>query len=653
MKFNTGYGLPLLLAVTVSLGNLPGYAEFEANPAASPTGVTGGTYQNTSGHGPVFTNHGANSGSTTDGTIHLHADSIKLDVRVDGASTQSGHDVFVANGGQITNQTVNGIPVNSVQNAGIIHGGTYYNTPGFRTEFTNTQGGNLWLQSGANLRGKEVDTNGALTNNGGTVYLHAPGSVVRLDGNIDVRAAQNGQGAFLGNGGRVWVDAAYLFQDGNIYADGVNGGLVQFNVGSAVIADNARIQAKGLGGNGGVIDIRATGAVSVGRQAVLDTSGKVAGTFDSNIINIEGGAVQIGGFLTANGVDSQGGTIRIVATGQTDLSATQTAINNAHASGVLTSTEANGFNTELSALKNNANGDIVLAANPADGSHANIWANGFSGKPVNLADSGNASAQSPDRAGDGGTVVLLARHNIENQGWIQANGGQGNPRILTADGVGVNGGHAGTVSLNADANIHNTGRITVDGGFGGSDPTRTQGANGGNGGLAAFSYGQQMLNDGVISAKGGAGAALANNLFLGGDGGQGGLVVFSGHSNLSGNGAVVTFGGPGGSGGVQGVLGTVVAPYPATSTNTIMGVWRKTQPGEMLTHGSNLLLLTLSQQSHTPFENLNTLMMGAQIRSVDDSANLLGNARNEVLAKGVPGSVRSYWNQIFVNQQPL
>ena len=125
-----------------------------------------------------------------------------------------------------------GGPVNSTQNGQIVQGGTYYNTSDSRTTFTNTGSGGLWLKSGTTVRGLEVDPTNALTGNGGTLHFYAPGSVVRIDGTIDVNALRNGN--YLGNGGRVFVDSAFLYQNGSIFANGGSGGLVQMNVGSAV-----------------------------------------------------------------------------------------------------------------------------------------------------------------------------------------------------------------------------------------------------------------------------------------------------------------------------------------------------------------------------------------------------------------------------------
>ena len=160
----------------------------------------------------------------------------------------------------LTDQGFAATPINSVQDGRIISGGTYYNTADNTTTFVNSSSGGLWLKGGSTVRGLEVNSSGVLTNNGGTLHLYAPGQVVRVDGNINVNANMNSQGAALGNGGKVFIDSAYLFQNGNIMANGINGGLVQVNVGSMTLGDGSHdSKPKDQTGDGGVIAINASG----------------------------------------------------------------------------------------------------------------------------------------------------------------------------------------------------------------------------------------------------------------------------------------------------------------------------------------------------------------------------------------------------------
>lgn len=556
-------------------------------------------------------------------------------------------------------------PINSVNDGRIIQGGTYFNTANGQTTFTNTNGG-LWLKTSTNLRGVEVNSSGNLTNNGGTFNFYAPGQVVRLDGNVDVRGVKDASGIYLGNGGKVFVDAAYLYQSGKIYASGSNGGLVQFNVGAASVTGNARIEANGTGqGTGGVISINASGPVDIQRQVVLDTSGRVAGTFDTNVINIEGGLVNVEGTIRANGLVAEtddispGGTIRLVSTGQTDLTQAQQAIQNAVTGGTFSGTEASAINSRLSSLKSSNDGDVAIAAATATAGQAVLEARGGFG----LA-SGNDPTDPTPRAGDGGTIIVTAQRNIQNGGLLNASGGQGNPYPLP-DGLNhlSNGGNGGTVSLNAGKNITNTGRIMANGGDAALSVDLAHGLNGGTGGLIALAYGNQMQNAGVVSTNGGSGAF---DYGLDGNGGNGGLAVLSGPGNPTDNGYIVTNGGiPGSSigGGPShghfGQLGTIVAPNPVTASNILIGKWRTTDSVEMLVHNENLILLGNSLSTN---QNLSDLSDGltnwttsAHVRSVIDPIGEVGDERgqaeNEFGVKASATTAYPFRNFIFTNSR--
>jgi len=161
-------------------------------------------------------------------------------------------------------------PINSIQDSQIIQAGTYYNTPTGKTTFLNSHSGDLWLQSGSTVRGLEVYNSANLTNNGGTIQLYAPHNVVRVDGNINVNGLINAQGVYLGNGGKVLVNSAYLYQNGNITALGNQGGHVNINVNSATFGPTAKIDVSSPTGGGGSIHVNATGVVDIQKGAVLN-----------------------------------------------------------------------------------------------------------------------------------------------------------------------------------------------------------------------------------------------------------------------------------------------------------------------------------------------------------------------------------------------
>jgi len=340
-------------------------------------------------------------------------------------------------------------PINSVQDGRIIQGGTYYNTAGNTTSFINSHAGGLWLKAGTTLRGLEVNSSGNLDNNGGTVHLYAPDNVVRVDGNIDVNAVRNSQGAYLGNGGKVFIDSGYLFQNGNILANGASGGLVQVNVAGMTLGAGAQIQAKGSTGAGGTVAINSTGPVDLRRSSVIDTSGKVLGTLDSNLINIEGGLVNNEGTLRADGVSSRGGSIRLVASGQSpyqDIKDTlQAATTNPPgdtSAPTISASERIFLLQRTKGLMDTNEGQIFLARDTSSSTPtfmSNLSVNGTGG---HFDPNSDYSQTTTPRAGDGGNITLLATQGIQNLGTIKANGAAGE-----TGNSPVGGGNGGTISM--------------------------------------------------------------------------------------------------------------------------------------------------------------------------------------------------------------
>lgn len=478
--------------------------------------------------------------------------------------------------------------LNTINDGPTVQGGIYDNTPGSRTTFQNSSGGGLWLHSGQLVRGVETDANKMPTGNGGTLYFRAPENVIRLDGDIDVSAIRNGQ-AYTGNGGKVFVDSAYLFQNGNIYANGVNGGLLQFNVGGMTVGPNARITANGFGGNGGSINVNATGTVNIGKGSLIDTSGKVVGTFDTNVINIEGGVVNNAGLIRANGVASADFK---PDNGDKSIMAAHPQLANNPVPGPITV----GNGTHDTATMTNA-----LFATPGNvtfrGGTIRLVATGQNESPKDLisqatynqlskAERGMIDHDSADTKGDvtntgileadgafsknGGTVIVSAAHDVTNKGYVLADGANAVNGIFDAHGNGAVGGNGGTISVNAMHKVSNSGLIAAFGGNGG-DAKSIQASTGngqvalaqvlghagrgGQGGLIAFSS-PSIENKGIVFANGGiggtGGSAIAADTEAsnsvnplakataiagqGGTGGQGGLVVFSGDSNPTGKG---------------------------------------------------------------------------------------------------------------------
>lgn len=594
-------------------------------------------------------------------------------------------------------------PVNTVNDGRVVNGGTFYNTADGKTTFINSGKGGLWVRDTTTIRGFQADAQGNPNNNGGTLHFYAPNGVVRVDGQINVNANANSSGAMLGNGGNVFVDAAYYFQDGQIFANGINGGLVQLNVGSATIQPGATIQAKGLGGAGGVIAINSDGVVHIKPNTLLDTSGKVAGTYDSNLINIEAGVVRSSGIIRADGAvtnaaeGSRGGTVRLVATGNTNLAQVQQALQDSTTPGTQTgqlaptfaSNERDTLNRELNETKTNYDGQVFLRGtfdwnNNRVPIRGFISANGTSGA---IAGNNDTAQDSSSRAGDGGTIILSAMKNVHTFSTVQANGGVG-----ASGSKPVNGGNGGAIivtagnAINTDLFTYTTrnaglvGQLQADGGAGGRSTLSTvAGANGGKGGLLGFGYQSGMMNRGDISARGGNGGAGARLLDVftsaGGNGGQGGLAVLSGPTNPTNGGAFKADGGNGGQGknllssnAVGGVAGLIVSPNPGTFAQSQNVSQKAGNPGlnqftprgfgaqraltettsenELITHNENLVLLTRNVINGLRLEHSDERAQNAKIRSVADPFGT-GAAANQILAKDGTGSLFPYRNFVI------
>lgn len=450
----------------------------------------------------------------------------------------------------------NGRPVNTLKDGAIIQGGTYYNSENGKTTFVNTHSGSLWLKSGTTVRGIQVDETGHATGHGGNVHLSAPNSVVRVDGDINVSNVMR-QDPFFGRGGNVTVDAAFYYQNGNIFANGYHGGAVLFNVGSASFGNTASVQAQGYSGPGS-ISVNASGVVDIGRNAVMSVESSAGfPTRNSNLLSIEGSLVNMEGVLRANSQNIDGSTVRLISNGNTTLGTEQVALQEAVQAGTLTSDESNVIGARLLKLTSLYDGDIRVASASNQFPAAQIWANG-----------GTNWAEDSYVIGRGGDIVMTAKRDILNGGLITSKGSNG---LLFKGYQSISGAPGGSITMQAGRNIHNSNRIVTDGGMAGEDSFDSLPAEGGTGGTHRYTYGGALFNSGVIRSHGGIRQVSSEGI-----GGQGGTIIFKG-STPRGTGIVSTLGGPAYS---TGQLGTIVAPNPAMSSNILIGRWDEEEPTE-------------------------------------------------------------------------
>ncbi len=464
-------------------------------------------------------------------------------------------------------------PINSTNDGRVVQGGQYYNTPDSKTTFVNSGGGGLWIKSGSNVRGLEVNNAGSLTGNGGFLHFYAPGQVVRVDGGINVNALSRG-GTFVGNGGKVLVQAAFFEQNGTITANGLNGGFMQFNVGTALFTPNSVTAARGVDGAGGVINILASGAVDIQGEtvvdgenintvrALVDASGQVIGTFDTAVVNIEGSLVNIDGIVRANGlaveiadagaVGSRGGTVRIVASGNTDLDCADCALSTATQG----SEEYYNLVAEQDRLFNEfsqTQSDLDAADNEADFTDAfnrlselqtqrqeNDAAIEKSDQPMmtakekqihldrleELKNNPRLAKQTDGEFQGDGSIVIGETGVITTRGTddLASNNSYGDvdgkppvadpPPVDTFAVARTNeephvtaerAGDGGTIILAAANDIYNEGTVASNGGNGADQAGKTGPVAGGNGGTLIAVANDDIFNDGAMVTRGGTG----------------------------------------------------------------------------------------------------------------------------------------------------
>jgi len=452
-------------------------------------------------------------------------------------------------------------PINSTQDSRIIQAGTYYNTPNSKTTFLNSRSGDLWLQNGSTVRGLEVFNSNTLTRNGGTIQLYAPNNVVRVDGNINVNGLSNGQGAYLGNGGKVLVNSAYLYQSGNITALGKQGGNVNINVNSATFSPTAKIDVSSPRGGGGSIHIKASGVVDIRKGAVLNSSGIPLPGVDSNVIEVIGRVVNNEGLISANGISStsgqnnasDGGTVHLVAnSGQPNI---QPAVNALLGSNVFNSSNKLTLSNRLQVLANNFANTIRNTGS--------ITANGGSDDITTSNDGGPGG-----NGGNGGSISLTASRKILNQftGIITANGG--NSSILgVSDGTSDSsyiGGSGGQINLSTisptSGPSQNIGLIQANGGSGETNVTGEFGI-GGQGGAISLNH---LINAGSVEANGGDASSYSGAL-----GGIGGTINAMDLVNTN-RGSITAKGGDAsGHDSAQGGAGGIITANSITNNGTV------------------------------------------------------------------------------------
>lgn len=136
------------------------------------------------------------------------------------------------------------------------------------------------------------------------------------------------------------------------------------------------------------------------------------------------------------------------------------------------------------------------------------------------ADSGSGY---PGSGGYGGSAIKIQADRVVVDGYITANGGNGEDSSMSDGSAGGGGGSGGSIQLTARTLILN-GEITANGGNGGNDQSDKSdsdgGGGGGSGGRISISYNQKG-GFGKASAAGGKGGQSREPAKNGADGGAG------------------------------------------------------------------------------------------------------------------------------------
>lgn len=436
-------------------------------------------------------------------------------------------------------------------------GGTYYNTAGNQTTFTNANG--LTVGAGTTVRGLEVNGAGQLTNNGGHLHFDAPNGTIRVDAGSTIDAgAIFRDGAFQGNGGTISFNAGALVLNGNILVPGLNGGTIVTSVGSMTVGPDARLDATStaLGAMPGQIKLNSTGLMEIKNGAVIDASGNYIGGYNAGVIEISGSIVNLDGIVMANGLNgSQGGNIGIFGS-EIKLGSNAKVMANGSEGGeggVIVAAASNSMKADAGSVISanggqGANGGtVVVGALPDNAGNPVIVTRNIQTDGVITANGGDASLTAA--AGSGGNIAVVSTQSTINNGQISANGGNG---FRT-----VNAGNGGIVVAGSNGTAVNNGVISANGGQGynGWQPSR-----GGEGGLVAFA-GNTVENNGRLTANGGNGGSNPNIVRGsvvngtqnsvgedGADGGNGGAVLIDFNTSISNKGSIEVTGGNGGNG---------------------------------------------------------------------------------------------------------
>ncbi|MAS94477.1 MAG: hypothetical protein CMO55_14855, partial [Verrucomicrobiales bacterium] len=253
------------------------------------------------------------------------------------------------------------------------------------------EGAAVELKAHGNLYALAINNKGSVratevSGSGGSVRLSGIGGSVSSSGSIRVSAPS------VGNSASALIAAAYAKVDGEIYASGRTGGLIEVNASREAVV-NGEIEAAGSDGIGGSVVVEAE-TVTVGASASIDVSGtqgggsvKIGGGFqgqDESVVNATSTVVEAGSEIVADATSTGNGGTVIVWADENALFEGKISARGIASGGFVevSGKDVLGFHGEVSTLAANGTAGILLL-DPRNGEISSA-AHDPSGSPFNI-----------------------------------------------------------------------------------------------------------------------------------------------------------------------------------------------------------------------------------------------------------------------------
>ncbi|MGG9972055.1 beta strand repeat-containing protein [Ferruginibacter sp. SUN002] len=552
----SGSGATLLYTFTPNASTATvSVAEIQNILTGTATGtITGGVSITASTPGSVTIKSATSSGGTSTGSITVGSAITAANPSTSNSYTltlnASGNgNVTISSAINLTGKTNSGLASTALSAGGlgdsvVVKAGPS-NTVSISAAITTTGGVGSQPTTGTTAGG-----NGGI---GANINISGPGGITITTGGILTAlggnsGAANGNAAFGngGNGGKVILSAVSgaISISGSAVAILTSGGAVTSTSGS-----NGGSGANGSSGNAGIVDISASGNISIGANTGITAIGGnnggcnqcatvgAGGTGNTVTINSSGGTVTVsapinttggtGGAAKNSNTSSNGGAggaVNITASGSGGISLTSTITTNGGIGGPHTNggngspgTGGTAGNITFAGASVSTSGALSATGGTTSAGNGGTGGAGGSGGIVSIGTSGTPIA---------GSITIGST--------ITTNAAAG---TNASNGVGGNGGNAGAINIYATGNIqvNTSSAISAIGGGSGSASSSGVGKPGGTGAnITVNTTGGTITLNSLLSSAGGNGgspACCAN--VLAGTSGTGGNINVTATGNIS------------------------------------------------------------------------------------------------------------------------